>query len=135
MTTTANQTRQHITNLLAAGQSLTEAQTKEAPYCAGMNAADYIVRHYAAALENIEAITPSPARATQLLQAYTTVFLNREPWTNYTNAATVRRLNLPAADLADLERAGVIEAAPTDTGDTDYYLAAYAQLDEPKASN
>lgn len=135
MTTTANQTRQHITNLLATGEPLTEAQTKEAPYCAGMNAADYIVRHYAAALENIEAITPSPARAAQLLQAYTTVFLNREPWTNYTNAATLSRLNLPTADLADLERAGVIEAAPTKTGDTDYYLAAYAQLDEPETSN
>ncbi|WP_237236364.1 hypothetical protein [Rothia nasimurium] len=135
MTTTANQTRQHITNLLAAGEPLTEAQSKEAPYCVGMNAADYIVRHYAAALENIEAITPSPARAAQLLQAYTTVFLNREPWTNYTNAATLSRLNLPAADLADLERAGVIEAAPTKTGDTDYCLAVYAQLDEPEASN
>lgn len=88
----------------------------------------HIVAHYAAALTKIEAITATPARATELLQTYTHLFLSRAPGTNYTTATAARRLNLPAGDLTDLDRAGVIDATETSRGNTDYYLSTFATM-------
>lgn len=41
-------------------------------------------------------------------------------------ATALKALSLPAQDLADLNKAGVIEATATASGATDYYLETFA---------
>lgn len=95
-------------------------------YSTGQESPSYIINHYAAVLDKLQTLNHSPARTAQLLNTYTHVFLNRAPLTNYTTATALKALSLPAQDLADLNKAGVIEATATASGATDYYLETFA---------